>query len=277
MLRSPEIKKLINSFESDTIVVVDGIIHIKGFGSFKAIDVINCNRVCPKPGQLKKTLLHVVIPDSCECPETYEVTVVALPNYQEYETDTTFDTMYFKEYEHPVGGTFTAAQAAAGLVEQINLDPAIPVTAIQADAGGNPDAAGEYILLTQKAGFAEYNAYNPAGTVVVTVPFVAEILSVRTLKKLFPIQFGHFGANPDLPNCGEYCKYWLKIRDCCSNISDAYDISMDRTPGATETEVEFYVNKDAAGWKALWDDKLLEQIPCLQPGSSSSPAAIIIT
>lgn len=280
MLRRPALKQLINSFESDTVLVVDGVIHIKGFGSFKPSDVVACSKACHGDGQQKVTRIRIIVPETCECPETYDVTIVALGDPQEYETDNTFDWTILKEYENPVGASFTAAEAAAGLVAQMNADKYISsiLTAVQTDSVGAADAAGEYITLTQKAGTPDFDVYNPAGTVTVVTPFVKETLSARYMAKTFPIQHGHFGSRPNLPICGTYCRYTLKIQNCCSSLSDAYDISMDRAIQGTETEVEFYVNKDAANFEAFWDDKLVAVLPCFQDDSSGAASSgIVIT
>lgn len=280
MLRRPALKKLINSFESDTVLVVDGKIHIKGFGSFKPSDVVACSKACHGDGQQKVVRLRVIVPESCECPETYDITVVSLGDTTSYETDDTFDWSILKEYEHPVGSSFTAAEAAAGLTEQLNLDKYVSsiLTAVQTNSTGTPDAAGEYITLTQKAGAPDFNVFNPAGTVVVVTPYIKERLSDKELAKIFPIKPGDFGSRPTLPICGTYCRYTLKIRECCSDLSDAYDVSMDRAVQGTETEVEFYVNQDATNFAAYWDDKLTEQLPCLTEESSATvDSGIIIT
>lgn len=269
MLRRPILTKLLNSFESDTVQVVDGVIFIKGFGHFTPADVDACHKICASDAQRKVVRVQIIVPETCECPETYELTVVQLPDYELYETDTTFDVNFLKEYQHPVGGTFTAAQAAAGLVEQINLDKAIPVTAVQTNSSGTADPAGEYITLTSKTDESDYNVYNPAGTVTVVTPFKRARLNAKELSKKFPIQQGHFGARPNLAHCGDYCRYYLKIRKCCATESDSYDISMDRAIQGTEIEVEFYVNTGADDFDQFWGDILELYLPCLQPESSS--------
>lgn len=279
MLKRPPKRILVNSFDADTVRVVDGVIYISVNGNtfqFLPADVASCFRQCPEDAQRKVTRLAITLVENCECPQTYDITVVALPDYELYETDTTFDNPYLKEYEHPTGGAFTAIQAAAGLVAQINADGAMPVTAVQTLADGTPSASGTYITLTSKTDESDYNAYNPAGTVTVVTPFIRPVLNDTRMSKLFPIGPGMFASRPNLPHCGNYCKFYLKVKVCCSELSDARDISMDSALQGTIEELEFYVNFNATGYEANWLDKLLDVLPCLEDSSSIVESVPII-
>ena len=87
-LRRPPNKILVNALDSETVKVVGGVIYIQGFGSFLPADVANCFKACPEDAVAKIVTHEVAIPDSCECPASYQLTIICNPDLTEYETNT---------------------------------------------------------------------------------------------------------------------------------------------------------------------------------------------
>lgn len=274
MLRRPASRFIVNSLDADTVkVLADGTIVIAGVTQFKAADVKNCYKSCPSDGQTKRVLVGIAIPQVCECPPDYAITIDCTPDLVEYETNNTFNNSRLYQYEHPVGGALVASATAAALVSQINSDVGGCVTATQTDSGGTANASGTFILLESKDETKDFKVFNPAGTVEVLQAFVRVRLSERDLQRAFPIKPGDFGSNPTLTRCGDYCVYHLRIVNCCSDLSDARDISMDRAIQGEEQEYYFYVKNDLATFAAHWDDKLQDELPCLADETSGSGSA----
>jgi len=273
-LRRPPTKKLINSVSADTIKVVDGVIYIQGFGSFEPSDVAKCFKECPGTEQLKQVCLTVNVEESCECPPSYEISVVKHPDLIHFEVQSSFANKILVEYEKPNGATFTAAEAAAGIVEFVNANPAQPATAVQVTSctTRTADTAGVSVLFTAKDGIINFDVHNPFGDIpTIITPYKRPILTSDELSRLFPIQPGSFGSRPELPHCGDYCLYYLLIWKCCADsvLSDQYAIDKDREYLAHEVEAYFYVNKNATGFEEHWDDALMALLPCLEDSSSS--------
>lgn len=254
MLRRPADKVLINSLDSETIIVISsGVVEIAGYGQISNSEIVNCYKKCPTACTNKVVTVQVVIPDSCECPYEWVLTVVCEPDLFNYEINKTFKQNRIYTYEDPAGGTPTAAATGTAIAGYINADPNTCVTATANGSG--------LITLTSKNCETFFNAFTPSGTVIVVTAGVKAVLTATQLAKLFPIQPGHFGARPDLTNCGDYCAYYFLI---CKSACATQDISAANHQNGYEQEVTFYVRNDLATFQADWDDKITAEFTCLQ-------------
>ena len=269
MLRRPAKNVILNSLDTSSFLVNGGKIYIKGLAPFAAADVVSCYKSCATDGTAKVVRVCVTIPDSCVCPYTWSLQIHEKPKLLEYETNNTFTNKRLYEHTEDDGSTPTAASAAAGIVEQINADAYIKVTAEQTDSDGVADDTGTCITLTADEEGDRFDAFTVSGTITEVTAGVENLLDSDTLAKKFPIKPGAFGERPDLTNCGDYCVYYLKIKNCCSDDlpSDSFDVSMDRAIQGHEMELYIYVRNDLATFAANWDDLILAELTCF--GSSS--------
>lgn len=254
MLRRVPEKILINALDANSVIVNGaGDVTIAGFGNLLASEVISCYKACPSDGTAQETTVEVVIPESCVCPYEWTLQINCFPNGQ-YTTGETFKTSRFYNYEDPNGAVPLAADVAAAVAGYINADKYSCVTA---------SAAGDVITLTSKDTEHFFSAHSNSATIVTTQAGVKAVLSHSDMVRLFPIQPGHFGSDPKLARCGDYCVYHFVTR----STNDTQDISAANHYLGYEREVYFFVDSTLATFAADWDTDMLAQFPCLTPAS----------
>src|SRR3972149_4094144 len=243
MLRRQPERILINSLSANTVIGdASGVLN-EGYGEILLADVINSYCDCPSPCVAQITTVLITIPDSCECPYEWPLTIRCKPRLQSYEVQQTFGSTKYYGYSDPAGGVPTADTAGPAIAAAINADPTACVTATY-------DAGTDTLTLTEKdcSQTAGFDAFTESGTVTLDTAHVEEVLSADYMHKLFPIKVGVFGSNPNLPSCGDYCVWHFVIRKSC----DAQDISAANHYNCYEQEVYFYVNKNDANYEAYW-------------------------
>jgi hypothetical protein len=263
MLRRQVENILVNTLSASTLVQIGGNctgkVQIAGFGEIDNSMVTSCFFKCSTNGRLKVVSVTVVIPQSCECPYEWALTTVCYPNLElgsRYEVNNTFNVPRLYTYQDPAGGVPTATATAAAIASNINADKYACVTAT---------AIGAVITLTAKDTDHQFDAYTPSGSVNIVNPGARPILSASELYKLFPIQPGQFGAQPDLTNCGTYCQYHFELTDTIQDISAASHWNDYRT------EINFYVNNsNVAQYYQFWHNIMICNFPCLSVGSGIS-------
>lgn len=272
MLRSPALKKLINKADGNTISfdTQTNIFSIKNVVSFDVTKVAACSLSCPTDSVKKKVKVCLEIPESCECPEELNLTVVKKPNLTSYKLSETFDVERLYQAVQGVAFPFTAIGLAAYLAASINSDANANVVATVVNVDPNdPLSALSCLVLESKTVNDDFEAYLSAGggTITVLQEFVKAALSPEDMAMIFPIQPGHFASTPDLPNCGTYCRWRLKVVDCCSLLSDSYDLHGNRAVQGYENEFELYLNIESLGFinimRAAFEQSCIEE---LEPG-----------
>lgn len=257
MLRRVPEKILINELDANSLIVNGaGDVEIAGYGKLLASEVISCYKACPSEGTAQVTTVLVVIPDSCVCPYEWTLQINCFPNGL-YTTQETFKTTRFYNYEDPNGATPTAAAVATAVAGYINADKHSCVTATENGAG--------LITLTSKDTEHFFSAHSNSATINTTTPGVKATLTHDDMVRLFPIQPGHFGADPKLARCGDYCVYHFVSR----STNDTQDISAANHYLGYEREVYFFVDSTLASFAADWDTDMLANFPCLNEGSGS--------
>lgn len=247
MLRRIPEKIILDDLSSPTLITVgpNGEICIEGYGCIPPGNVTNCYLQCPQNCVPQVTQVTVVIPQSCECPYEWCVTITGKPCLWSYEVQQTFGSRKVYCFQDPSGGTPTAAQVAAGIAANINADPFAVVTAT---------AVGAVITLTEKDcnSTCGFEAFTDSGAVVSVTPHQDGILTSIQLAKLFPIQWGHAGARPSLAYCGPYCAFCFTIKENCA----VQDIDQANAYNCYEREVCFYINQNAANFQTVIDTLL---------------------
>lgn len=246
MLRSPAFKALLNKIDANTFKVgEDGTISIGNIVTFKPENVKNCKITCPTDAVKKRVKVCITIPDSCECPEEFDLTVIRKPDLTSYRLSETFDVKRLYQAVQGVVFPWTAIGIAAYLANAINSDPNANViaTVTQVDPE-DEESPLSCLILESKSETENFDAYLSAGggTITVLQEYVKSGLSAEEMAQRFPIQPGQFASMPDLPLCGEYCRLYLKVVDCCSLLSDAYDLHGNRAVQGFEGEFEIYMN-----------------------------------
>src|SRR5687768_7185776 len=117
MLRRQPERILLNSLTATTILTTAGGVKVEGFGTILAAEVINCYKQCTSAGTAQETTVTVVIPDACECPYEWGMTIRGLVNNADYSTNSTFGSQNYYGYSDPAGATPTAAATATALIE----------------------------------------------------------------------------------------------------------------------------------------------------------------
>jgi len=248
MLRRHADKLLINGDYAAELVLNDtgnppgqNEVVLRDYGSLKDLYTISAAHACTDAGTAEEVTVEVVIPESCECPYEWCLTIVCLPNLPLYETYNTFPSSKVYCYEDPAGGTPTDTATAAAIAASINADPFACVTAT---------VVGATITLASIAGATTgFQAYTASGVVTTTVAFVPPTLDTDAMARIFPIQAGAFGTIPALPVRGAtYCKWNITIR----NQEQVQDVDGANHWNAYEKEVDIYVlNDGSADYLAL--------------------------
>jgi len=253
MLTSPEKKILLNALSTTTLQIVTGVsVTIEGYAPFDPTDVLACDKQCTTVCVPQVTDVTIVVPDSCECPWTFELKVEYLPKLNSYRVQETFYDPNIYTYTDPNGAVPVNTDIAADIVDQINNDPYAQVTAT--------DQTGGVIRLTEKDcdsddGTAGFNLYVNSGTIGAITAHVSGILSYAEMFKLFPIRPGTFGSMQTLPASATYCAYYFEIQE----IGMKRDISMADVPVHNRREVMFYVDNTLANFAADWDTPLVAE------------------
>lgn len=263
MLRRTVENILVNSPGPSTLVAIggncSGKLNIAGYGEIDNSNIWNCFFKCSTPGRLKVVTVTVVIPNSCECPYEWGITTVCYPNLllgSRYEVNNTFNVPRYYSYQDPAGGVPTAAATAAAIAANINADVYGCVTA---------QAIGAVLTLTAKTTDHQFDAYTPSGSVNIANPGSRPILPASELYKLFPIEPGQFGSQPDLTNCGTYCQYSFQLKAKIQDISAASHYN------DYYSEVNFYVNNsNSSAYTTYWHNIMTCNYPCLVASSGIS-------
>ena len=248
MLRRQVTKILLNSLSSDCVTAVTGGYEIKGFGPIYTADVADCTYACKSDGTLQVTNVAVVIPETCECPYTWEMTTVCQPSLEDgtnYEINNTFTIRRLYQYEDPSGATPTATATANAIAAMINADPNACVTA-ESNAI-NPSVTAGTIKLTAKYAAKPFLVATPSGTVTYSTAGVTPLMSDTWMAKQFPLQMGSFGSQPTVAIPGvDYCLFRFVLKTTTQDISAAnhYNDYL--------AEVEFYVNSAAGAGYTAW-------------------------
>jgi len=253
MLLRPAEKILINSFSANSVVPISGGVTVEGYGDILATEIIEAYCICPSDCVAQVSVVCITIPDSCECPYEWPLTIRTLPCLNDYTVQQTFGSKKYYGYQNPSGATPTANETALAVAASINNDPTSLVTAVVgswASPTFTPSGAGTCIQLTEKdcQKTCGFEVYTDAGVITLAIPHENAVLSSIDLAKLFPIQWGVFGSRPNLPNCGDYCKYHFKLRKSCS----VQDISQANAFDCYEQEVDFYVNNTSGDYVTYW-------------------------
>lgn len=254
MLRRHPENILINSLSSLTVVAISGGVTVEGYGDILAADLLECYVKCADDCVPKEVEVVVVIPDSCECPYEWTLTVKCKPDGS-FETQETFPVDRLYSYVDPAGGVPTEADTADAIAAYINADPNACVTATSDGV--------DTITLIAKDCEHNFDAYTNSGTVTVTVPHTPLILTPEKFARMFPIKPGSFGSTPQLTNCGDYCIYHFKMR----STNDTQDISAANHYLGYEREVNFVVNSALASYVANWKTEMFAAFSCLNTNS----------
>ena len=263
MLRRTVENILVNTLSASTLVQIGGNctgkVQIAGYGEIDNSKIWNCFFKCSTPGRLKVVTVNVVIPSTCECPYEWSLTTVCYPSLllgSRYEVTNTFNVPRVYTYQDPAGGTPTAAATATAIAANINADVYGCVTA---------QAIGSVLTLTAKTVDKQFDAYTPSGSVNIANPGSRPILPASELYKLFPIQPGEFGSQPDLTNGGTYCQYSVQIADKIQAVNGASHYN------DYYSEVNFYVNnQNLATYNQFWHNNMTCNFPCLVASSGIS-------
>lgn len=256
LLRQPE-RILIDTPTASTVVPVSGGVTIEGYGTILSAEILNAYCQCPSDCVEEVVVVCVTIPDSCECPYEWPLTIKSRACVRSYEIGNTLPQSKYYGYQNPSGATPTANETALAITANINADPNAIVTAVTGTFIANvftPSAAGTCIQLTEKnceltCGF---DAYSEAGTITIVTEHENGILTSSQIAKLFPIQWGHVGARPNIGYCGNYCVYHFVLRKNC----DVQDISQANAFNCYEQEVYFYVNNTDPTAFAFWNTEM---------------------
>lgn len=251
MLRRHPENILINSLSATSVVAITGGATIEGYGDILAADILECYIKCVDDCVPKQVTATVVVPTTCECPFEWTITIKCKPDGS-YETQETFPVTRLYNYIDPVSATPDADVIGATIAANINADANACVTASY-NSGNNT------LTLTAKDCEHDFDVFAPGGVVTVTVPFTPLFLTDEKMARMFPIKPGHFGARPNLTNCGDYCIFHFKMR----STNDTQDISAANHYLGYEREVNFYVNSQLATYDANWKDELLAAFTCL--------------
>lgn len=247
MLRRQVTKVLLNSLSSDQIVALTagGGYEIKGFGPIYTSQISSCTYACAAAGTKQVTEVTVVIPTTCECPYTWELTTVCQPSLEDgtnYEINNTFTVRRLYTYESPSGANPTLQETANAIAAMIMADPNACVTAVSDNVSK--------VTLTAKDAAKPFIAVTPSGTVNTTTVHVTPLMSDTWMAKQFPLQMGSFGSQPTVAIPGvTYCLYRAVL------TSTAQDISAANHYNDYLAEVEFYVNSGSANyaaWQTAW-------------------------
>ncbi len=242
MLRRIADKLLINGDYADVLLSDDSAapvgtktVDIKGYGIIgDGPTLISANKTCSAAAVEAEAEITVIIPESCECPYEWCLTVVCLPNLQLYETYNTFPSSKVDCYEDPAGGTPTDTDTAAAIAAAINADPFACVTAT---------VVGAVITLTSKEESNGFQVYSPSATIPPFAAKVPTVLGTNDMARIFPIETGTFGSIPDLPIRGaNYCKWNVVIR----GREDVQDVDGANHWNAYEKEVDIYIHDDGS-------------------------------
>lgn len=257
LLRQPE-KILIDNITAATVVPISGGVTIAGYGNILSAEILNAYCQCPSDCVAEVVVVCITIPDSCECPYEWPLTIKTRPCVLSYEVQNTLPASKYYGYSNPSGAIPTANETATAIAANINADPNSPVTAtvgtFAAPPTFVPNTAGTCIRLTEKdcSLTCGFDAYTPAGTVTIITEHENGVLTSTQLAKLFPIQWGFVGARPSIGYCGTYCVYHFKLRKSC----DVQDISQANSFNCYEQEVYFYVNNSDAVAYLLWKTEM---------------------
>lgn len=248
MLRRQPERILIDSLETKTVIAVTGGVDIMNYGTILSDDVVNAYCECPSDCVAQETEVTVIIPDSCECPYEWGLTIVGKPCLGTYEVQTTFGKKSFYGYQDPSGATPTAAATATAIIANINADPFAIVTAASGGAG--------VIVLTEKdcSVTCGFSAYTESGTIVENTAHSDAVLDAEEMSRLFPTQWGSIGNMGSKSKCGTYCVWHFVLR---STTPDIQDIDMSSTYSTYEREVYFYVNNsNSADYITHWHTEM---------------------
>lgn len=253
MLTSPEKRILLNELSATTLQIVTGVsITIEGYAPFNPLDVVSCDQQCSATCTAQVDTITVVVPDSCECPWTWEMKIEYLPRLTSYRTQETFYDSKIYTYTDPNGAVPVNTDIVTAIVNDINNDPYSQVTA--ADSGGGVFTITENDCDTDD-GTRGFNTYVNSGTIANTQAHIAGVLSYAEMFKLFPIKPGSFGSMQTLPNNSTYCAYYFEINE----QGQKRDIDMADVPVHNRREVIFYVDNTLATYAADWETDIVAE------------------
>jgi len=247
MLRRFADKILINDPSAAANIINDGSgdadpnVDITGYGEIFNSFIIQCDKTCTTASTPEEVTVDITIPDSCECPYEWCLTIVCLPNLQLYEVQNTFPSSKVYCYEDPAGGTPTAAETVDAIAASINADPFRCVDAVS-------DGVSLLTLTSLAGATTGFEAFAATGGVTVTQPFIPAVLSYDQMSRIFPIQTAAFGSQPTLPIDGAtYCAWHVTVR----NQEQVQDVDGANHWNQYEKEVTFYLRDNGAGFTAV--------------------------
>lgn len=264
-------KYIINSITADTLVITGDSVQIQGPGiaipPFLSTDVVDCYRTCPSACTPRVVTVTPAVPETpCDCPYVWKITAKPIACRQGYLGDDASQFKFLQFEAHiPTGQTPDVNDIVVMMVEYFNNDPYGFLTAA---AVGSPGSYTAFTLTEKECDSEE--AGKTCGFTVVTsggpsevsedTAHVDAILTPEDAYRAFPIQHGAFGTNPDLTNCGSYCKYYFKIRPSTPNL----EAHMAANAYVTrEIEYEFWVNQDDANFFDDWNNELAAEFDCI--------------
>lgn len=262
LLRQPE-RILVDNLSASTVTAVSGGVNVAGYGTILSAEILDAYCQCPSDCVAQVTVVCITIPESCECPYEWPLTIKSRPCTTSYEVQNTLPQSKYYGYQNPSGATPTANETATAIAANINADPNAIVSATVGTFIANvftPASNGTCIRLTEldcdlTCGF---DAYSEAGTITTTTEHENGILTSTVMAKLFPIQWGHVGARPSIAYCGTYCVFHFRLRKAC----DVQDISQANAFNCYEQEVYFYVqSSNAADFATYWNDEMQAAFP----------------
>jgi hypothetical protein len=258
MLRRKKELVLINSLDTKSIVVVGtGEVYIKGYGTILKDDIVQCNYCCTADCTAQITSVTASIPEVCECPYDWTLTVQAKQGDMNSIFGGPVTKVAVYSGSNNDGSTPTAQQAAYNCAVAINADP---YAIVSAESSNNSmtyaDFSDGVVVLTEKNCLAThgFDVFIDKGTISVDTAHDGGFLGTEDMAKLFPINWGMQGSLADLPIRGaNYCAWTFHLR---SASPDTQNIDMDRSYVHYDREVTFYVNSDDTNYAAYWSNKL---------------------
>lgn len=258
MLRAPASNVILDTIIADqtirTEALVDGttLINIEGYTPFLDSDVRECYVACPVACVPNVQTVTVTVPESCECPYEWHLTITPNQCPGKYEVQSTFVIPQVYTFNALDGAAPLPAAVATEIARQINAHEFAKVRAT---------ANGANIVITEKdcqslLGTCGFKLAPSSGTVVNTTPGTPAIMPAYQMMQAFPIQWGAVGGNPKLARCAGHCVLYLHIR----GNSDIQDIDMNRTYGDFDREVFIYF---PATVRAVLETELGTLIPCV--------------
>ena len=256
MLRKPAEHIIIDGLTTTTVNVTGDVIRIEGYGEFTAEQVLQCYNQCPTACTKAVKTVTVTIPESCECPYEWAVTISGKACPSKYDVQSTFNQTHVYNYVSPDGSTPTATTVKDAIVAAINAHAFGPATAASTGAAT--------FTITEKdcdslLGTCGIDVSVTSGSVANTTPHSDAILPAWKMKQQFPIKWGAVGSDPKLARCGDHCVFYFNIR----KTGNIQDIDMGNTYSDYDQEVYFYVDPADANYDAYWLDKLTAELTCL--------------